>query len=279
MIAWLDDGVVVVSFVTMNGRSSDIDYFELNRAGWDRRTEVHARSRFYDVEGFLGGGTSLREIELGELTNVAGRRLLHLQCHFGLDTLSWARLGASCTGVDLSPVAIEKARELARRAGLDAEFVCANVYDFDAGGAPYDIVFTSYGAICWLPDLARWAELVASNLAPSGTFYMVEFHPIHDLLAGYSYFSAAEPAVEEEATYTENGGEAVARLAVWSHPMSDVVNSLVGAGIDIVRLEEFPFSPYDCFEGLEEREPGRFYLRHGERDVPMVYSITGRRKA
>jgi SAM-dependent methyltransferase len=255
------------------------EYFEMNRAGWDRRTEIHARSKFYDVDGFLGGATSLREIELGELTDVEGRRLLHLQCHFGLDTLSWARRGAICTGVDLSPVAIEQARALSRRGGLDAEFVCANVYDFDRGDAPpYDIVFTSYGAICWLPDLARWAAVVSSNLASGGTFYMVEFHPIHDLLAGYSYFAEDTPSVEEEGTYTENGDEAVAEFAVWSHPMSGVVNELVGAGIEIVRLNEFPFSPYDCFEGLKEREPGRFYLEHGGRDVPMVYSILGRRK-
>jgi len=263
------------------GESRPFDeYFELNRAGWDRRAEVHARSKFYDVEGFLGGASSLREIELSELTDVAGRRLLHLQCHFGLDTLSWARLGAICTGVDLSPVAIEQARSLSERSGLRAEFVCANVHDFHRGDVePYDIVFTSYGAICWLPDLKRWAEVVSSNLVSGGTFYMVEFHPIHDLLAGYSYFDEETPCVEEEATYTENGDEAVAELAVWSHPMSDVVNALVGAGIVIVRLTEFPFSPYDCFEGLDERESGRFYKQHEGHDVPMVYSILGTKKA
>ena len=255
------------------------EYFALNRAGWDRRAEAHVRSKFYDVDGFLAGATSLREIELRELQDVAGRRLLHLQCHFGLDTLSWARLGARCTGVDLSPVAIEEAKRLSIRSGIPAEFVCANVYEFDRGGeAPFDIVFTSYGAICWLPDLERWAEVVSSNLAPGGTFYMVEFHPIHDLLAGYSYFAEAAPAVEEEPSYTENGDEVVAKLAVWSHPLSDVVNALTGAGIEIVRLNEFDYSPYDCFEGLDEREPGRFRLTHGGRDVPMVYSVLGRKK-
>ena len=110
-------------------------YLEMNRAGWDRRAAAHYDSKFYDVEGFLSGGCSLREIERAELRAVAGKSMLHLQCHFGLDTLSWARQGAICTGVDISPVAIGKARELARQTGLEAEFVCADVYGFRRSGA------------------------------------------------------------------------------------------------------------------------------------------------
>jgi SAM-dependent methyltransferase len=258
---------------------SDADYLDMNRAAWDRRAKVHFESAFYDVPGFLAGNTSLREIELAELPDVKGRRLLHLQCHFGLDTLSWARLGARCTGVDISPVAIGQARQLARHAGLDAEFVCSDVYGFrpEAPGA-YDIVFTSYGAICWLPDLERWAAVVASNLAPGGTFYMAEFHPVYDLVAGYSYFSRTVPDVDESGTYTENGAQATAKMAVWAHPLSEVINSLVGAGIRVERLNEYPFSPYNCFEGLVEREPGRYYLSHNGQDVPMVFTITGRHR-
>lgn len=259
---------------------TDAEYFEMNRAGWDQRARAHIESEFYDVAGFLAGNTSLREIELAELGDVRGRKLLHLQCHFGLDTLSWARRGAVCTGVDISPVAIRQARELAKRAQVDAQFVCSDVYGFERGSAgPYDIVYTSYGTICWLPDLDKWAEVVASNLALGGVFYIVEFHPIHDLLAGYSYFTPAEPDVEEEGSYTENGADVVAKLAVWAHPLSNVVNALIGAGIRVERLTEFPFSPYNCFEGLVEREPGRYYLSHGGHDVPMVYSITGRKVA
>jgi 2-polyprenyl-3-methyl-5-hydroxy-6-metoxy-1,4-benzoquinol methylase len=259
---------------------TDAQYFAMNRAGWDQRVKAHVESRFYDVDGFLAGATSLREIERAELAAVRGKKLLHLQCHFGLDTLSWARRGAICTGVDISPAAIGQARDLAQRARVEAEFVCSDVYGFVAGSAgPYDIVFTSYGALCWLPDLDRWAAVVASNLAPGGLFYMVEFHPIHDLLAGYSYFTRAEPDVEEEATYTENGADVITKMAVWAHPLSSVINALVGAGIRVERLNEFPFSPYNCFEGLVEREPGRLYLRHRGHDVPMVYSLTGRKVA
>jgi SAM-dependent methyltransferase len=259
---------------------SDTHYFEMNRVGWDQRVSAHFESKFYDVEGFLAGNTSLREIELEELGNVAGKRMLHLQCHFGMDTLSWVRQGAVCTGVDISPMAIQKARELAARTKLDAKFVCSDVYGFTPGGStPYEIVFTSYGAICWLPDLNKWAEIVASNLAVGGTFYMVEFHPIYDLIAGYSYFTRAVPDVEEEGTYTENGTDAVAKLATWAHPLSSVINALIGVGIQVERVNEFAFSPYNCFEGMVEREPGRFYLGHRGNDVPIVYSLTGRKVA
>lgn len=263
----------------MDVDSDESRYFEMNRAGWDRRAAAHFDSSFYDVKGFLAGETSLREIELAELTDVAGRRLLHLQCHFGLDTLSWARQGAVCTGVDLSPVSIDKARMLAGQSGSEAtEFVCTNVYDFRAAAPEsFDIVFTSYGTVCWLPDLTRWAQVVAANLAPGGRFYMVEFHPIYDLLAGYSYFTRTAPDVDEEGTYTENGAGVVARLATWAHPLSSVLNALIGVGIRIERVSEYPYSPYNCFKGLEERVPGRFILSHQGHDVPLVYSVTGRK--
>ena len=262
----------------MSKKNSSSEYFDMNRTGWDKRARVHIDSDFYDVPGFLGGKTSLREIELAELKPSEGQSLLHLQCHFGLDTLSWARLGARCTGVDISPVAIEQARQLSEKSGVDARFVCANIYDFDRGdAAPFDIVFTSYGTICWLPDLTRWAQVVSSNLAAGGTFYMVEFHPIYDLLAGYSYFNRADPDVEEEGTYTENSDEAVAEFAVWSHSLSSVVNALVQSGIEVLQLNEFPFSPYDCFDDMEEREPGRFYIEHRDNFVPLVYRLLGRK--
>ncbi|MBD8528099.1 class I SAM-dependent methyltransferase [Pseudomarimonas arenosa] len=255
------------------------DYFAMNQSAWDRRAEVHFGSKFYDVEGFLAGNSSLREIERAELSDVAGRRLLHLQCHFGLDTLSWARLGAKATGVDLSPVAIARARELAARTGLNAGFVCSNVLDFDRGDAePFDIVFTSYGAVCWLPDIRAWAEVVSRNLASGGCFYMVEFHPIYDLISGYSYFTRNEPDIEEGDSYTENGQQAQTRSAVWSHPISAVTSALIEQGIEIEAMREYPFSPYNCFKGMQEREPGRFYLQHLGQDVPLVYSLRGRKR-
>lgn len=261
-------------------KAPEAEYFELNRVGWDRRARVHFESKFYDVAGFMAGATSLRDIELSELNDVSGQRLLHLQCHFGLDTLSWARKGAVCTGVDISPVAIQKARELAELTRLDASFVCSDVYGFKSSASePFEIVFTSYGAVCWLPDLGRWAEVVASNLTLGGRFYIVEFHPIYDLLAGYSYFTRSAPDIDEEGTYTENGAAAVAQLATWAHPLSSVINALIAVGLRIECVNEFPYSPYNCFAGMVEREPGRFYLTHKGNDVPIVYSVAGRKVA
>jgi SAM-dependent methyltransferase len=240
---------------------------------------VHVESAFYDVPGFLSGGTSLREIERGELPDVHGKTLLHLQCHFGLDSLSWARLGATVTGVDLSPAAIAQARMLSEQTGVAAEFVCEDVYRFgESTAARYEVVFTSYGAVCWLPDIERWALAVASCLASGGVFYMVEFHPIVDLITGYSYFHQEQPDVEEETAYTENAGSDVSTVVVWSHPLGTVISALITAGIDIEHVHEFPFSPYDCFKDLVERDPGRFYLDHGGQDVPLVYSIKGTKR-
>lgn len=254
------------------------DYLTINREGWDERTGVHIGSVFYDVEGFLKGRTSLKEIELAGLKDVAGKRLLHLQCHFGLDTLSWARMGTEVTGIDLSPAAIDKARELAQQADIEAEFICDDVYSFGEAAKPaFDIVFTSYGVLCWLPDINRWANTIAASLKPGGTFYMAEFHPVLDLLSGDSYFYRAEPYLESEGTYTDGGDSISNRFATWSHPLGNVVNALVAAGIEIDQLNEFPFSPYNCFENMEEREPGRFYMSHNEQDVPLVYSIHGRK--
>ena len=257
-----------------------MNYLEMNREGWDRRAKAHFESEFYNVAGFLDGETSLREIELAELTDVAGRSLLHLQCHFGLDTLSWARLGAKCTGVDISPVAIEKARHLNEQSGLDAKFVCTDVYGFKGETSdPFDIVFTSYGGICWLPDLDKWAKVVSSNLRLGGIFYMAEFHPVYDLLSGYSYFGNGKPDIEDVGTYTENSGDARATFATWAHPLSRVISSLINTGIEIRCVNEYPFSPHKCFEHMTEREPGRFYISHKGQDVPLVYTITGKKVA
>ncbi|WP_163836035.1 class I SAM-dependent methyltransferase [Spartinivicinus ruber] len=257
-----------------------MDYLNINRDAWDKRAKVHIDSEFYDVKNFLEGTTSLREIEIAELTDVKGKKLLHLQCHFGLDSLSWARKGAIVTGIDLSPVAIEAANKIKKQVNIDAEFICSDIYEID-NNIPeknsFDIVFTSYGAICWLPDLNKWAETIASNLKPGGIFYMVEFHPVYDLIADYSYFYLPDPDIDESGTYTENCNGEKSKLVTWSHPLSNVINSLINSGIKIDQLNEFPFSPYNCFEGMLEKEPGRFFLDKFKYDMPLVYSILGKK--
>lgn len=253
-----------------------MNYLKVNREAWDKRTKIHVGSEFYDVAGFLDGKSSLREIELGEMPDVDGKTLLHLQCHFGLDTLSWARKGAIATGLDLSPEAIKQANQLKDKANLEATFICADIYEFGEQVIDtYDVVFTSYGAINWLPSIERWAGVVSKCLKPGGIFYMAEFHSIYELMSGYPYFYVNEGIVEEGNSYTDRKNSETMTMVTWTHPMSSVINALIDVGIQIKKLNEFPFSPYDCFDGLEEREKGRFYLADSKHDIPLVYSIMG----
>jgi len=257
-----------------------VEHIKINQESWDKRTKIHVSSDFYDVKGFVSGSSSLTEIELSELGNVSKKKLLHLQCHFGLDTLSWAREGAIVTGVDFSPVAIEKANEIKNQVKLQANFICSDVYEFGKGVHPdFDIAFTSYGTICWLPHLDNWAKTIANSIKPNGIFYMADFHPIHDLVSGYSYFHSSTPDIEQEGTYTENCDGKKSTLITWAHPISEILNSLIKAGIKIDHLNEYPFSPYNCFDGLDEREKGRFYLAKSGNDVPLIYTIKGTKTA
>ncbi|MCC4832117.1 class I SAM-dependent methyltransferase [Shewanella sp. 1_MG-2023] len=255
-----------------------MDYLNINKQAWNERAIVHFDSSFYDVPSFLAGNSSLTEIETAELTDVAGKSLLHLQCHFGLDTLSWARLGASVTGVDLSDEAIDKARELATQCNIEAEFVCADVYEFaNKRSKSFDIVFTSFGAICWLPCLTKWAQVISDSLNQGGTFYMAEFHPVQDVLDGYPYFHQAEPDVVVEGSYTQagNNSDHEQTMVTWAHSLSEVINALIQAGIRIDAVNEFPFSPYNCFENLIEKQPKQFQSIVKGQPIPLVFSIKG----
>ena len=253
-----------------------MSYLEINKAAWNQRTETDFESGMYDVEGFLKGGCGLKEIELSEVGDVSGKSLLHLQCHFGLDTLSWARRGAKVTGVDLSDESISKADELKRAASLSADFFCSDVYSFEGEGkASFDIVYVSYGALNWLPDLDRWARVVASNLREGGCLHLIEFHPTYELFCGDPYFSQTEPEINEGGAYSENTDGETATIATWPHPLGEVVNALTTNGIRIDHLNEFPYSPYNCFEGLEEREKGRLFPKDGVHPIPLIYSIKG----
>lgn len=266
-----------------------MDYLSVNQQGWDRRVQTHVTSEFYDVAGFLEGGSSLQEIELAHL-EVSGKTLLHLQCHFGLDTLSWARMGAEVTGIDLSPAAITQARSLAEQTKLNAEFICSDVYSVtESVLQQFDLVFTSYGAIVWLPDLDKWAQIIADKLVAGGEFYMVEFHPAQAVFEGYSYFHQEAPDVEDEVTYTENASDDTNTFMSWAHSLSDVMNALIKAGLEITRFDEFPFSPYNCFEGLAEEtvevalphgtaQHKRYFVERQGQRLPLTYAISATKK-
>ncbi len=249
-----------------------------NRRLWDHWTELHERSAFYDLSGFRAGRSSLNPIERRELGEVRGRSLLHLQCHFGLDTLSWARLGARVTGVDFSPRSIELARSLAEEFDLEAHFLCADLYELgDTIDSRFDIVFTSYGVLWWLPDLHRWAQVIADRLLPGGLFYMVEYHPFLNLLdddgelLGTKYFPAHEPERYEVSGSYAVAGDASYECFGWVHSLSEIVNALLDAGLRIDFLHEHDYSPYGCFPFLEEREPGRYQVK-GRAEIPVLFS-------
>jgi len=253
-----------------------MDYLAVNKDTWNKRTKVHLDSKFYDVEKFLAGGCSLNAVELAEVGDVKGMRLLHLQCHFGQDTLSWAKLGADVTGVDLSSEAIKQAELLAKQLQIQANFICDDVLAFgEKNQEKYDIVYTSYGVLCWLADLDAWAKTVSDALVEGGQFNLVEFHPFNDVLSGYAYFPSSEPDIEEEPTYTENATDEKSTVITWPHSISEVMNALIRQGISIESFNEFAYSPYNCFEGLEEVEGKGFQLMRNGQQVPLLYSIKG----
>jgi len=261
------------------------EYLRTNRALWNGWARLHAKSRFYDLEGFKAGKTALQAVELAELGDVAGKSLLHLQCHFGMDTLSWARKGALVTGVDFSDEAITLARSLSQELDIPAKFIRADIYDLpQVLDRQFDVVFTSYGVLAWLSDLRRWAEIVARHLKAGGTFYMVEFHPLVGMLddAGerieYPYFHSAEPIrYEAQGSYAEPEADFAHTAYEWAYGLGEVVTALIAAGLRLEFLHEFPYSTYGCFPFLEEGEPGRYVLKGQSNPVPLMFSIRATR--
>ena len=262
-------------------------YFETNKDTWDKKVSIHAKSEFYDVEGFKKGKTSLNKYELEELGDVKGKTLLHLQCHFGQDTLSFSRLGAKCTGIDLSPEGIKQAKLLNDELGLDATFIETNLYDVpkDVDGK-FDIVFASYGVIGWLPDLKTWGEIIASKLKSGGVFYLIEFHPIvwmFDFLQTppkltYPYLQSEAIYKEYKGTYTNNDADIMSKEYGWNHGLGEVVSALTEVGLQIEFLHEFEKSPYNSFSEMDKTEDGMYVLKENQRMFPLLYSIRATKK-
>ncbi len=272
------------------------EWLRANMAVWDELTGVHAASTFYDVEGFREGRETLTSIELEELGPDVGEgtRLLHLQCHFGLDTLSWARHGATVTGIDFSEEGVGLARRLADEVGLSsrATFLRANVYDLpDTLDDEFDVVFTSWGVLNWLGDLRRWAQVAARYVRPGGIFYIAEFHPFAfvlddkarpgDLRIGYPYFQGSEPSrFDEPGSYADPKAETRNTVTYeWNHPLGEVVTSLIEAGLELEHLHEFPYTHGLRYPFLEESPDGWLRIRGHEEDYPLSFSLRARRPA
>lgn len=269
-----------------NDNSAD-NFANINRRLWNAKVDYHVASSMYNVAGFISGDDSLNKIELDLLGDIKDRRILHLQCHFGLDSLSLARRGAThVTGVDLSDRAIDKARELAETIKLTEKtrFICCNIYDLNQHlscdqDELFDIVFTSYGTIGWLPDLSKWASLISQYLKPNGIFILVEFHQVlwlfDDMFSHVteSYFNDRAILGQSNGTYADRDAPISNPTVEWNHSLSEVFQALIDHGLRIDVFQEFDYSPYDCFLNTVKTKDGNYQIKGLEKKIPMIYAV------
>lgn len=267
------------------------EYIETNRRIWDELVPHHVASDFYDVPSFKAGRSSLLPVEREEVGDVRGRSLLHLQCHFGMDTLSWAREGAEVTGIDFSPQAIRIARGLASELDISARFVEADIYRLpEYLGGDFDIVFASYGVVCWLPDLPRWAEIAASYARPGGFFYLLDDHPLAASLAdestadamriGFPYLATGALSFDwREGSYATDAKLEHQRSFEFAHGLGEVVTSLIEAGLAIDFLHEFPFCAWPRLPQMQKGDDGYYRLPDGNEGVPFLFSVKATKPA
>jgi len=259
------------------------EYLEYNKKFWNERVSIHKESELYELENFKLGKNKLHTLEREELGDVKGKSILHLQCHFGMDTLSLARLGADVTGVDFSDEAIKEAKALNDELDLNAEFILSDVYFLPKiMDKKFNIVFTSYGVLAWLPDLNMWAKVVNHFLKDDGFFYIVEIHPtsmvfdnegeIKELKVKYPYFRKTKPLeFEEQGSYANPEAKTRCNKTYeWIYSLTDVFTSLLDAGLSIEFFREFPFTVYPQFPFMKRGKDG--YWR-AEEEIPLLFSL------
>ncbi len=256
------------------------DYLEINKHSWNNRLESHLKSDFYNLDSFLGGETSLNRIELDLLGNIEGKSILHLQCHFGQDSISLSRLGAKVTGIDFSDKSIHKAKELAKACNVSTQFICSDVYNLkNVLDEKFDIVFTSYGTISWLPDLKKWADIIQHFLKPKGNFIFVEFHPViwvfddHLEKVFYNYFNVAPIIEVEEGTYADKSANIKQKYVCFNHGLAEVFKALKDSNLKVSSFEEYDYSPFAIFSEMQEIEKGKFQIKKFSNKLPLVYSL------
>lgn len=268
-------------------------YQEANRDRWDEKVPFHlTATSFYDIPGFIGGGIALPSLEVQELGDVKGKTLLHLQCHIGLDTLSWARLGAEVTGIDFSGPAVAAAEQLSLDSGVPGRFVLAELYESpDILKERFDIVYTGVGALCWLPNIRDWAGVVSAFLNPAGVFYMLEFHPVlwalddergdAELVLKYPYFEAADPnRWDDPADYANPAARLQHSVSYeWNHSLGEIVTALVEAGLIIEFVNEHQFSNVANLPGMVQGSDGWWRLQNRPERLPLMYSLKARKPA
>lgn len=256
-----------------------MDYIKINKKLWDNKTEIHFKSDFYDVESFIQGKDSLNQIELALLDDVKGKKILHLQCHFGLDTISLSRHGAVSTGVDFSEKSIIKANQLRDTLGTNTSFIQSDIYKLaDVLNEKFDIVYTSYGVLGWLPDMEKWADTVFHFLNPGGRLILIEFHPVVWMFSydfrhiEFNYMDPLPIVEEKKGTYTDKDAPVQDRSVSWNHGLAKVIDSIIKAGLTLKDFQEHNYSPYDCFENTVRIAERKFQIKGLENKIPLIYS-------
>lgn len=260
------------------------DYTNINKKWWNDITPVHAASALYNLDGFKKGNFSLQSIELRELGDVRGKSLLHLMCHFGMDSLSWAHKGAEVTGVDLSNRSITLAKKLSRDIGTPVTFICSDIYALPKRlHEKFDIIFMSYGVLLWLSNIKKWAKIIRHFLKPDGIFYIVEVHPFTNMLSAdftfdYKYLDKGPYLDDSEGSYTDWSKGQKGETYIWFYTISDVINALLYEKLHIEFLHEFPFTMYDQFPGLmKKNKKGQYVLKNNKIQIPLLFSLKARK--
>lgn len=257
-------------------------HLKTNKESWNKRTLYHVDSDFYDLQKFKRTKNSLKHIEIESLGNIKEKSILHLQCHFGMDSISLANLGAEVTAVDFSNEAIKYANKLSQELNINVDFVCSDIYDLNLS-KKYDIVFVSYGAICWLPDLNLWAKIINLHLKRGGVFYIVDFHPVLGMFdekinkIKYEYFNKKICIENVKGTYAVRDINEYFNNIEWSHSISEIISSLLKQKFILINFQEFDYSTYDCFDGLHEFEHEKFKFKNLNIDIPILFSLKFRK--
>lgn len=256
------------------------DYYKTNKEAWETRTKIHLLSPFYDLDTFKREVKSVPDLDLSLLGDIRGKSILHLQCHFGMDSLSLSKMGARVVGVDFSEEAIKTATALNAELGLDARFCCCNIYDAPTvlQGQQFDIVYTSYGVVNWLPDLTQWGRVISQMLKVGGRFVIVEFHPVlwmfNENFSQVRYaYSRKEPYVVEEPTYIGSETDSRQKTVTWNHGLSEILNGLLRNDLRIKSFGEYDYSPFNLFGNMTAKKEGRFRIAGKEGDVPILFSV------
>jgi SAM-dependent methyltransferase len=259
------------------------DKLQTNRELWEEWTDINSRSKMYDLDAFKQGRNKIDPLILSEMGDVTGKSMLHMQCHFGLDTLSWARLGADVTGADFSPKAIQLAQSLSSELNIPAHFICCDIYALPQHlQGKFDIVFASYGVLAWLPDFPRWMRIASSFLKPGGTFYLADGHPnswvfdeySNDWVLKYPYFQKEPMVCEANGSYADRSPDNKSMTSYqWQHTLGEIVTAMCDNGLRLEFLHEFGFVEFQAHPSLVEKSDGFWHHPDGDDRLPLLFSL------